>query len=134
MGSQICVVDRQGRACGAGVCEWGCGLIPQLPTTMLVDCLLLPSLFFPYRLPQDARTLLPPGMPWPSSGLFDLGEGGRKGTDSVDLWILHLRDHLGSLLARHVCVQHMSPLPWVKKQVFTFPDSNPSRDTVHTCL
>lgn len=59
------MVARQGRGYEAGVWEQGCGLIPQLPTTMLADSLLLRALFFfPYRHPQDTRTLPPSGMPW----------------------------------------------------------------------
>lgn len=44
------MVARQGRGYEAGVWEQGCGLIPQLPTTMLADSLLLRALFFFFPL------------------------------------------------------------------------------------
>lgn len=43
---------RQGRGYEAGVWEQGCGLIPQLPTTMLADSLLLLALFFSLQEPS----------------------------------------------------------------------------------
>lgn len=101
---------------GRQLCASGSVVGCQLPTSMLAD-----SLLCPHRLPQDTRTLLPSSKPRAQSGLCDCGEG----EVGVVPWMLHLRDPHSDSLARHVYVQAHPSLPWVKKQVFTFPGSNP---------
>lgn len=73
------MVARQGRGYEAGVWEQGCGLIPQLPTTMLADSLLLRALFFfsPTGTLRIPELYLPPVCPGLSRDSMILRREGR---------------------------------------------------------
>lgn len=75
------MVARQGRGYEAGVWEQGWGLIPQFPTTMLADSLLLLALFLFFFPPTGTLRIpelyLPPVCPGLSRYSMILGREGR---------------------------------------------------------